>query len=137
MRARSKARKRALDVLYEADLRGVPTSEVLSTQLALPDRPVNPYTTVLVEGVAAHRDRIDELLAAYSEGWTVARMPVVDRNVLRIGVWELLYAPDIPEPVAISEAVELVAELSRDESPAFVNGLLSRIRELKATLAGE
>ena len=137
MTARTKARKRALDVLYEADLRQVDALGVLTAARSRPDREVNPYTAELVEGVVAHLDRIDELLATYSQGWSVARMPAVDRNVLRIGVWELLYAPDVPAPVVMSEAVGLVQELSSEDSPAFVNGLLARINEVSPTLAAD
>jgi transcription antitermination protein NusB len=89
------------------------------------------YAVEIVEGVLAHRERIDELLSTYSQGWTLDRMPAVDRAVLRIGVWELLYNPEVPPAVAIDEAVELASSLSTDESPAFVNGLLSRLLEVK------
>ena len=97
--------------------------------------PVPEYAAELVRGVQAHRDRIDELLAAYAEGWTLDRMPAVDRNVLRIGAYELLWADGVPDGVAISEAVELAKDLSTDGSPAFVNGLLAKLLELKPTLA--
>ena len=132
MPARRKARKRALDVLYEADLRDLPPSQVLTTYL---DRIAKPrpdhidYTVMLIEGVAKHLDRIDELLASYAEGWTLERMPVVDRNLARIAVYELLYVPEIDDPVAITEAVELARQMSTDDSPRFLNGILSRIAE--------
>jgi N utilization substance protein B len=128
--ARSKARKRALDILYEADLRGTDPVTLLADRLAGRggDEPVVPaYAVELVEGVAEHRDRIDDLLASYAEGWTLARMPPVDRAVLRIGVYELLWRDDVPDPVAIDEAVELAKSLSTDESPRFINGILGRI----------
>jgi transcription antitermination protein NusB len=125
--ARSKARKRAVDLLYEADLRGTDPLATLAERVALGEPPVNPYTAELVEGVAAHRERIDELLANYAEGWTVERMPGVDRAVLRIGVFELLWRPEVPDAVAIDEAVELAKTLSTDESPRFVNGVLARV----------
>jgi transcription antitermination protein NusB len=134
--ARSKARKRALDLLFEAELRGEPVLELLEQRLAGRDGPPVPeYAADLVRGVQAHRERIDELLAAYAEGWTLDRMPAVDRNVLRLGAYELLWAGDVPDGVAISEAVELAKDLSTDSSPAFVNGLLARLLELKPTLA--
>ncbi len=136
MSARTKARKRAVDVLYESDLRTVPAVTTLAERLALGDPPVNPYTVELVEGIAANRSRIDEILDRYAEGWTVARMPGVDRAVLRLGVYELLWRPDVPDAVAIDEAVELVKSLSTDESPRFVNGILARVlrdRELLVT----
>lgn len=127
MAARSKARKRALDVLYEADVRGVDALRTLADRVALAEPPVNDYTIELVEGVHAHRERIDEILADYAEGWTVDRMPDVDRAILRLGVFELLWRDDVPDPVAIDEAVELAKSLSTDESPRFVNGVLARV----------
>ena len=127
MAARSKARKRAVDLLYEADLRGTDALATLAERVALAEPPVNPYTAELVEGVVAHRERIDELLGSYAEGWTVERMPGVDRAVLRLGVFELLWRPEVPDAVAIDEAVELAKTLSTDESPRFVNGVLARV----------
>jgi transcription antitermination protein NusB len=135
MPARSKARKRALDVLFEAELRGEPVLGLLDERVADASPPVSPYAAELVRGVQAHRDRIDELLAAHAQDWTLERMAAVDRNILRIGAYELLWAPDVPDPVAISEAVRLARDLSTDASPAFVNGLLARLLELKPTLA--
>jgi transcription antitermination protein NusB len=134
MSARSKARKRALDVLFEAELRGSPVLELLAERITMGSPPVPVYAADLVRGVSVHSARIDELLAEYAEGWTLERMPAVDRNVLRIGVYELLWAPDVPDGVAISEAVLLVQDLSTDASPAFVNGLLARIAGLKPSL---
>ncbi len=127
MGARSKARKRALDIVFESELRGLAPGATLVDRLAAADPPLNPYTVVLVEGVVAHRAAIDELISSYSMGWTLARMPAVDRTVLRLGVFELLYVDEVPAAVAISEAVELVKDLSTDESPAFVNGVLAKI----------
>ncbi len=135
MAARSKARKRALDVLFEAEVRGEPVLELLAERTAAADPPVSDYAAELVRGVHAHVGQIDELLAAHAKGWTVDRMPAVDRNVLRIGVYELLWADDVPDPVAVSEAVALAGELSTDESGSFVNGLLGRLLEIKPTLA--
>jgi transcription antitermination protein NusB len=132
--ARSKARKRALDILFEAELRGEPVLDLLAERVAMGSPPVSAYAAELVRGVTAHSARIDELIAAHAEGWTLDRMPAVDRNVLRIGVYELFWAPDVPDGVAISEAVALAADLSTDASPAFVNGLLARLMELKPTL---
>jgi N utilization substance protein B len=125
--ARSKARKRAVDVLYEADVRGTDPVATLAERVALAEPPVNDFTVELVEGVQANRERIDALLADYAEGWTVARMPDVDRAVLRLGVYELLWGEHVPHAVAIDEAVELAKTLSTDESPKFVNGVLARI----------
>jgi N utilization substance protein B len=134
MSARSKARKRALDVLFEAELRGLPVLELLAERITLGDPPVPDYAADLVRGVAVHTAQIDELISAHAEDWTLDRMPAVDRNVLRIGVYELLWAPDVPDGVVISEAVLLVSDLSTDASPPFVNGLLARIAELKPSL---
>ena len=134
MPARSKARKRALDILFEAELRGSPVLELLAERITLASPPVPDYAADLVRGVAVHSARIDELISTYAEGWTLDRMPAVDRNVLRIGVYELLWAQDVPDGVAISEAVLLARDLSTDASPAFVNGLLARIAELKPSL---
>ena len=137
MSARHKARKRALDVLFQADLRGVDPLTVLADSERLRseegDSPLNPYVTELVTGVQAHQERIDELLTTYSLGWTLERMPGVDRAILRLGTYEVLWG-DVPEAVALDEAVTLARELSTDDSPAFVNGLLARIAGQKSTL---
>ena len=132
--ARSKARKRALDILFEAEQRDVPVLDLLAERITLGSPPVAPYAADLVRGVAVHAARIDELISQYAEGWTMDRMPAVDRNVLRIGVYELLWADDVPDAVAISEAVLLAQDLSTDASSSFVNGLLARLLELKPTL---
>jgi N utilization substance protein B len=131
--ARSKARKRALDLLFAAEARGVPATDLLAEQVAAGELN-NPYTATLVEGVSAKRASIDDIIGRYAQGWTLERMPAVDRNVLRLGIWELLYAEDVPEHVALSEAVELVRDLSTDESPSYVNGVLGAIQRDKATL---
>ena len=135
MTARGKARKKALDVLYEADLRGVSAISVLDAKADDAEQTVNPYTSELVYGVVEHLDRIDDLLSTYSQGWTLERMPAVDRNLLRIGTYELLWCDDVPPAVAISEAVALATSLSTEESASFVNGLLARILEVKPRLA--
>jgi transcription antitermination protein NusB len=135
MAARSKARKRAIDILFEADLRGLPTLELLSERQSLGDVPVQPYAAELVRGVASHSERIDELISWNLVDWTLERMPALDRNILRLGVYELLWAADVPDPVAISEAVTLAQDLSTDNSPKFVNGVLARIKADKPTLS--
>ena len=135
MPARSRARKRALDVLFEADQRGADAVATLAERLAVGDPPVPEYAVELVEGVSAHRERIDELLSTYATGWTLERMPPVDRTVLRLGVYELLWCDDVPDGVVIAEAVALADALSTDESSRFVNGLLARLAELKPTLS--
>jgi N utilization substance protein B len=127
MAARSKARKRAVDLMYEADLRDIDTVGVLSERIAAADPPVNDYTVAIVEGTAEHRPRIDEILASYSEGWTIERMPALDRAILRLGIFELLWREDVPPAVVIDEAVELAKTLSTDESPRFINGVLARV----------
>jgi N utilization substance protein B len=134
MAARSRARKRALDILFAAEMRRESSVEALDRATAENDGPINPYTSTLVRGVVEHQERIDELLATYAEGWTLARMPAVDRNVLRLGAFELLYADDVPDAVAMSEAVALVSDLSTEESPQFVNGVLGGILRDKASL---
>jgi transcription antitermination protein NusB len=134
MAARSKARKRALDLLYASELRGESAVEALDRAVAEGEGPTNDYTAVIVRGVEEHRARIDEVLAEYSEGWTLSRMPAVDRNVLRLGTWEVLYAADVPDAVAVSEATALAQDLSTDESPQFVNGVLGSILRNKASL---
>ncbi len=131
MAARSKARKRALDILFEAEQRGLPVLGLLSERQSLGETPVPEYAAELVRGVASHQPEIDNLIAENSVDWTLGRMPAVDRNVLRLGVYELLWADDVPDGVAISEAVLLAQDLSTDASPAFVNGLLARIKDLK------
>lgn len=134
MAARSKARKRALDVLFEAEIRGEPVLELLAERTAAADPPVSDYAGELVRGVHEHASEIDSLLAANARGWTLDRMPAVDRNILRLGAFELLWNESVPDAVAISEAVALASELSTDDSGPFVNGLLARLLELKPTL---
>jgi N utilization substance protein B len=133
--ARSKARKRALDILFEAELRGLPTLQLLSERQSVGDVPVQPYAAELVRGVATNRERIDELISWNLVDWTLERMPAVDRNILRIGVYELLWADGVPDAVAISEAVALAQDLSTDNSASFVNGVLARIKAEKPTLS--
>jgi N utilization substance protein B len=133
--ARSKARKRALDILFESELRGLPTLQLLSERQSLGDVPVQPYAAELVRGVASHSERIDELISWNLVDWTLERMPAVDRNILRIGVYELLWADGVPDGVAISEAVALAQDLSTDNSASFVNGVLARIKAEKPTLS--
>jgi N utilization substance protein B len=133
MSARGKARKRALDILFEAEIRGEPVLDLLSERTITSDPPVSDYAAELVRGVQAHRAEIDEMLAGHAHGWTLERMPAVDRNILRIGTYELFWAADVPDGVAISEAVLLAKDLSTDASPSFVNGLLARLLELRPT----
>jgi len=134
MAARSKARKRALDILFECDTRDLMPTELLDERVAMADPPVNEHTVVLVRGVAENIRRIDDLLSTYAQGWTLDRMPTVDRNALRLGVYEVLYLDDVPDAVAVSEAMNLVRDLSTDDSPAFVNGVLGNIVRNKPAL---
>jgi N utilization substance protein B len=132
MPARRKARKRALDVLYEADMRGLPPAQVLISYVQRLERP-HPehlgYAIGLIEGVAEHGEVIDELISSYAEGWTLDRMPVIDRNLARIAVYELLHVDEVDDAVAITEAVELARQMSTDDSPRFLNGVIGRIAE--------
>jgi N utilization substance protein B len=130
--ARTKARKRALDILYVADIRQISIDDALvaETQRALDEPERNSswgYARDIVQGVIENRPEIDELIETYSQGWSLSRMPTIDRAILRIGIWELTRNDDIPDAVAISEAVELAQSLSTDDSASFVNGLLARI----------
>jgi transcription antitermination protein NusB len=134
MSARSKARKRALDVLFEAEQRSVPVLDTLAGRVAAAEPPVSEYAVELVEGVVAHLPRIDELLTTYARDWPLDRMPAVDRAILRLATFELLWRDDVPDAVVLDEAVTLARSLSTDESPGFVNGLLARLLELKPTL---
>ncbi|AWB92545.1 transcription antitermination factor NusB [Aeromicrobium chenweiae] len=136
MSARTKSRKRALDILFESEAQNLPTGGTLAERVGDAEYPVNEYAVALIEGVIAHRERLDEIIADNAKDWTLDRMPAVDRNLLRIGAYEILYVDDVPDAVAVSEAVNLASDLSTDESPSFVNGLLSRIVELKPTLIG-
>ncbi|MBX3099846.1 MAG: transcription antitermination factor NusB [Salinibacterium sp.] len=132
MSSRTKSRKRALDILYGADVREESINEALAAEQARNDADPKranswPYARDIVTGITEHGDEIDELIETYSQGWTIARMPVVDRALVRIGLWEILYNDDVPDAVAISEAVESARVHSTDDSAGFVNGLLGRI----------
>lgn len=139
MAARNTARKRAFQIIFESDQRGAPAGQVLEDWIRLGSTdprqpPVGDFTRKLVEGYEAHAARIDELLGSYSVGWTLDRMPVVDRSILRLGAYELIWEDETPDAVAIDEAVQLTKEFSTDDSPGFVNGLLGRLQELKPRL---
>jgi N utilization substance protein B len=132
VKGRHQARKRAVDVLFEADARGLSPVEVVEVRTALAQaKPevasLHPYTVAVARGVSAHTAHIDDLITSHLQGWTLDRLPAVDRAILRVSVWELLYAEDVPEPVAVDEAVELAKELSTDESPGFINGVLGQV----------
>jgi len=130
--ARTKARKRALDLLYGADLREISLNNAIAVEseraATEPARQESwRYALQIVTGIAEHGDEIDELIETYAQGWTIDRMPVLDRALVRIGIWEIMFNDEVPDAVAISEAVKLAGELSTDDSAGFVNGLLARI----------
>ncbi len=136
MAARSKARKRALELLFEAEQRSLNVGDLLEQRLAAPttQHPLPDYTAELIRGVMQRWSEIDEVLTTYSHGWSLERMPSVDRAVLRLGTWEIVWNDHVPDAVAIAEAVDLVQGMSTDESPRFVNGMLARISSVKPTL---
>jgi len=135
MAARTKARKRALDLVFECEARDILLNDLLDQRIVANDPPVNEFTVALIRGLAENINRIDDLLESYSEGWSLDRMPAVDRNVLRLAVFEILYVDDVPDAVAVSEALNLVRDLSTDESPTFVNGVLGNIVRNKPALS--
>ncbi|AWB89284.1 transcription antitermination factor NusB [Salinibacterium hongtaonis] len=137
MSARTKARKRALDILYGADLREISLNSAIAAESERashePARQESwRYALQIVTGITEHGDEIDELIETYAQGWTIDRMPVLDRALVRIGIWEIMFNDEVPDAVAISEAVKLAEELSTDDSAGFVNGLLGRIAQLRA-----
>ena len=132
VKGRHQARKRAVDLLFEAEARGLSPLEVVDVRTALAEAkpevaPLHPYTAAVARGISEHAAHIDDLITAHLQGWTLDRLPAVDRAILRVSVWELLYADDVPEPVAVDEAVELAKQLSTDESPGFINGVLGQV----------
>ncbi len=132
VKGRHQARKRAVDLLFEAEARNLSPAEIVDvrTELAAtqPDvAALHPYTAAAARGVGEQAAHIDDLISSHLQGWTLDRLPAVDRAILRVAVWELLYADDVPEPVAVDEAVQLAKELSTDESPAFINGVLGQV----------
>ena len=134
MSARSKARKAALDLLYEGDIRNRPSLELLNERITTLDYLIRDYTKELVTGVSEKKSKIDEIILMRAKGWDLDRMPVLDRNILRLAAYELLWLRDIPESVAISEAVELAKNLSTEESASYINGVLAAILEVKNDL---
>ncbi|CPR12276.1 transcription antitermination protein NusB [Mycobacterium bohemicum DSM 44277] len=131
-KGRHHARKRAVDLLFEAEARGLSPAEIVDLRAKLADAKADvaalqPYTAAVARGVGQHAAHIDDLISSHLQGWTLDRLPAVDRAILRVAVWELLYADDVPEPVAVDEAVQLAKELSTDESPAFINGVLGQV----------
>ena len=139
MSARSKARKQALDLLYETDIRGtdlVKTLEERDIPADGPDaRPIREYTRELVNGVSTNRRKIDELITTYAQGWDMDRLPAVDRNILRLGIYEILWSNSVPTSVAIDEALDLAKELCSDDSSKYIHGVLGRIASIKDTIS--
>lgn len=139
MTARSKARKQALDILFESDIRGSVVLDLLESRLIVeegPDaRPIREYARTLVIGVTDHRRKIDELISTYAQGWDMDRLPTVDRNILRIAIFEILWGADVPQAVAIDEALTMAAMLSTEESAGYIHGVLGRISSIKEDLS--
>ncbi len=139
MSARSKARKQTLDILYEADIRGTQPLDILASRDVTeegPDaRPIRDYTRELITGVSEHRRKIDELNATYAQGWDMDRLPAVDRNIMRLALFEILWSDGLADAVAIDEALTLAKELSTDESAGYIHGVLGRIASIKDGLA--
>jgi N utilization substance protein B len=136
--ARSKARKQSLDLLYESDIRGKTSIDLLELRDVFeegPDaRPIREYTKTLISGVDTHKRKIDELITTYAKGWDMDRLPTVDRNILRIGIFEILWQEDVPDAVAIDEALALAKEISTDESSGYIHGVLGRISSIRSDL---
>ena len=139
MSARSKARKQTLDILYETDIRGTNPLEVLAsreiTEEGADGRPIREYTRELIVGVSEHRRKIDELITTYAQGWDMDRLPAVDRNIMRLALYELLWRDELADAIAIDEALLLAKELSTDESAGYIHGVLGRIVSIKDGLA--
>ena len=139
MSTRSKARKMALDLLYEADIRGTSAAETLKIRDVVEEgpnaRPIRDYTRELIIGISENTRKIDELITTYAQGWDMDRMPAVDRNILRLGIYEILWATSTPDAVAIDEALVLAQELSTEDSSGFIHGVLGRISSIKESLA--
>jgi N utilization substance protein B len=127
-----------LDLLYESDIRGKASLDLLAlrdVEEEGPDaRPIRDYTKVLITGVDTNKRKIDELISTYAQGWDMDRLPAVDRNILRLGIYELLWQQDVPDGVAIDEALALAKELSTDESSGYIHGVLGRIASIRSDL---
>lgn len=134
MSARRKARKRALDILFEADLRNISAADLLALR-STDELSEGKYSALLVSGVCANQSKIDELIHTYAEGWDLDRMPAIDRNLLRIALYEILWESELDDKIAISEAVEIAGELSTKDSAAYINGVLGRVILLKSVIS--
>ena len=139
MSARSKARKQTLDLLYESDIRSSDLLVLLASRESDeegPDaRPIREYTKLLIEGIHANKRKIDELIATYAQGWDMDRLPAVDRNILRLGIYEILWATELDDAIVIDEALTLAKDLSTDESAGYIHGVLGRITSIKSSLS--
>jgi N utilization substance protein B len=137
--ARSKARKQTLDLLYEADIRGASAADLLLQRDVIeegPDaRPIREFTKTLIAGVTENKRKIDELIATYAQGWDMDRLPAVDRNILRLGIYEIVWSSDLDDGIAIDQALTLAKELSTDESAGYIHGVLGRISSIKESIA--
>ena len=132
--SRGRARRRALEILFEAEHRHTTPLDALQRRREYTDQTINPYTTAIIDGVITHQEQIDELLAQYAHGWTMERMLAMDKSILRLGAWELLFNDEMPDGAAVNEAVNMAREYSNDDSPGYVNGVLGRLQDLKPTL---
>src|ERR1019366_4167838 len=134
MSARRKARKKALDILFESDMRAV-SADILLSERAIDELSQSDYVRTLVQGVTLHHEKIDELIHTYAEGWDMDRMPIIDRNLLRIALFEILWQESLDDKVAVSEPVEIAQELSTVDSGAYINGVLGRVILLKSVIS--
>lgn len=132
--SRGRARRRALEILFEAEQRNTTPLIVLQRRREYTEQTINPYTAQIIDGVITHQEQIDELLAQYAHGWTMERMLAMDKSILRLGAWELLFNEEMPDAAAVNEAVNMAREYSNDDSPGYVNGVLGRLQDLKPTL---
>ena len=139
MSARSKARKQTLDLLYEAEIRSTSAADLLALRDVIeegPDaRPIREFTKFLIAGVTENKRKIDELISTYAQGWDMDRLPAVDRNILRLGIYEIVWSADLDDGIAIDEALTLARELSTDESAGYIHGVLGRISSIKDSIA--
>jgi N utilization substance protein B len=137
--ARSKARKQALDLLYEADIRGASAADLLIARDLPQDgpdaRPIREFTRELISGVTANKRKIDELITTYAQGWDMDRLPALDRNILRLGIYEIVWTPELSEGIAIDEALNLAKELSTEESAGYIHGVLGKISQIRDSVA--
>ena len=138
MSARSKARKQALDLLYEADIRGSSALELLQSRDVIEDgpdaRPIREFTKELISGISTNSRKIDELITTYAQGWDMDRLPAVDRNILRLAIYEIVWSADLADGIAIDEALTLAKELSTDESAGYIHGVLGKISSIKESI---